>query len=226
MLSKTAVNQTTMFEGKCDWERPYWRCLTAPHQWLDLKECQRDSFHTQLLKRKGAFFVPVTGDPGSHGCSKLPCSISSMAFTGWGILQLSELLFPAVSGEPWRQADKRGNAPLTPPWALPWGVRHQPGLPTSQTASQLRQAQFTRITALLTSTPVRSVCLKMWHTAHHCLPNAHNSNDMLSTSSGMKQTDPAQSLSNCHFGWRYVFICHQSSKVQALGHVMDLLKCL
>lgn len=82
MLSKTGVNQTTMFEGKCNWEGPYWRCLTAPHQWLDLKECQRDLFHTQLLKRKGAFFVPVTGDPGSHGCSKLPCSISSMAFTG------------------------------------------------------------------------------------------------------------------------------------------------
>lgn len=203
-----------MFKGKCDWERPCWRCLTAPHQWLDLEECvwgQRESFHTQLLKRKGTFFVPMTGDPGIHGCSKLPCSMPSMAFTGWGILQLSELLVPAASGEPGRWADKRGNAPLTPHGFClrSQALAHPLHSFCSQTVPQLRGAQLTQTTALLTSTPLWSVRLKMSHAAHHCLPNTHNSNKMLNTSSGMKQTYPAQPFPNCHSGWCHVFIWHQ-----------------
>lgn len=209
---KTWVNQKIMFEGKCNRARPYWRCLSAPHQWLNLEECmwgQRDSFHTQLLKRKGAFFVPMTGDPGTHGCSKLPCSISSVAFTGQGILQLSELLFPAVFREPPTQADKRGNARLTLPWALPWGVRNWPALPMASAAGLPPSFRGHSSHRPQLSSPghrcdlCASKCYTLLTTASQMLTNLTNS------SSSMKQTHPAQSLPNCHFGWCHVFINHQ-----------------
>lgn len=197
-----------MFEGKCDWERPYWRCSTAPCQWLNLEECvwgQRDSY--PALGKEGCFLCPCDWRlRDSAAVSSLLYLLHG--FHRMGILQLSELQLPTVSGELRRQADKRGNAPLT--WASVCPVH---GF-CSQIASQLHRAQLTQSTALLTSTPLPSVCLKMLHASHRCLPNAHHLNEMLSTSSDMKQTDPAQSLPNCHFGWCHVFICHQLDMVK------------
>lgn len=114
-------------------------------------------------------------------------------------------LFPESLGD---EADKRGNAPPPPPRALRQGAKRKcpphssPPLLQQDCLPALEDTMHTDHSSLHQHTgaihvPKGGYCQPC---CSPCLPNAQNSNEMLSNSSGMKQTDPAQLLPDRHFG--------------------------
>lgn len=222
-IGKTAVNQTMMFEGKCNREKPYWRCLSASHQWLNLEECvwgQRDSFHSQLLKRKGAFLCLCDWTPRDTRLHKLPCSISSMAVTG--CQNSCSPLFPESLRDrltkggmrPWhphRLCPEEGRTPPPFPWLL------QPDfLPASRGTAHTHH-----------SSPHQ-------HTAAICVPqNATRCSPLPPKRSQFQQAPLAVwnklILHNHHpiatLGDVMCLSVTKGWEVQTLGHAMGLLKC-